>query len=85
VAQAVGYKHDTHLAAQFHRLAAHRGKKRAAVAHSILIIVYHIIRWGTVYTDLGANYFNERKTEAVQHQLVKRLDRLQSYPGNSLG
>jgi transposase len=77
-AQAVGHKHDTHLAAQFHRLAARRGKKRAAVAvaHSILVIVYHVIRRGTVYTDLGANYFDERKTEAIQHQLVKRLQRL---------
>jgi transposase len=77
-AQAVGHKHDSHLAAQFHRLAARRGKKRAAVAvaHSILIIVYHIIRRGTVYTDLGANYFDERKADAVQHQLVNRLERL---------
>jgi len=77
-AQAVGHTHDTHLAAQYHRLAARRGKKRAAVAvaHSILVIVYHVIRWGTVYTDLGANYFDERKADIVQHQLVKRLERL---------
>lgn len=77
-AQAVGHKHDTHLAAQFHRLAARRGKKRAAVAvaHSILVIAYHIIRRGTAYIDLGANYFDERKADAVQHQLVKRLERL---------
>ncbi len=77
-AQAVGHKHDTHLAAQFHRLAARRGKKRAAVAvaHSILVIAFHIIQRGTVYTDLGSNYYDERKTDAVQHQLVKRLERL---------
>lgn len=77
-AQAVGHKHDTHLAAQFHRLAARRGKKRAAVAvaHSILVIAYHVIQRGTVYTDLGTNYFDERKADAVQHQLVKRLERL---------
>lgn len=77
-AQAVGHTHQTHLAAQFHRLAARRGKKRAAVAvaHSILVIVYHIIRRGTVYTDLGANYFDERKADTIQHQLVKRLERL---------
>ncbi len=75
-AQAVGHKHDTHLAAQFHRLAARRGKKRAAVAHSILVMAFHIIQRGTVYTDLGSNYYDERKTDAVQHQLVKRLERL---------
>jgi transposase len=77
-ANAVGHTHDSHLAAQFHRLAARRGKKRAAVAvaHSILVIVYHIIHRGTSYVDLGANYFDQRKTDAVQHQLVKRLERL---------
>lgn len=77
-AQAVGHQHDTHLAAQFHRLAARRGKKRAAVAvaHSILIIVYYIIQRGTVYEDLGGNYFDQRKADAVQSQLVKRLERL---------
>jgi len=77
-ANAVGHQHDTHLAAQFHRLAARRGKKRAAVAvaHSILVIAYHIIRQGTSYVDLGANYLDERKAQAVQSQLVKRLERL---------
>jgi transposase len=77
-ANAVGHTRDSHLAAQFHRLAARRGKKRAAVAvaHSIAVIVYHIIRRGTSYVDLGPNYFDERKADAVQHQLVKRLERL---------
>jgi transposase len=77
-ANAVGHTHDSHLAAQFHRLAARRGKKPAAVAvaHSILVIAYHLIRRGTAYVDLGANYFDQRKADAVQHQLVKRLERL---------
>jgi transposase len=77
-AQAVGHTHDNYLAAQFHRLAARRGKKRAAVAvaHSILVIAYHLIRRGTSYIDLGAAYFDQRKTETVQYQLVKRLERL---------
>lgn len=45
----------TYLAAQYRRLAARRGGKRAliAVAHSILIIAYHILKDGTVYQDLG--------------------------------
>ena len=77
-ANAVGHTRDTHLATQYHRLAARRGKKRAAiaVAHSILVIAYHIIRRGTSYIDLGVNYLDERKAETVQHQLVKRLERL---------
>lgn len=77
-ANAVGHTHNSHLAAQYHRLAARRGKKRAAVAvaHSILVIAYHLIRRGTTYVDLGANYFDERKADSLQHQLVKRLERL---------
>ncbi len=77
-AQAVGRTHSSYLAAQFHRLAARRGKKRAAVAvaHSILVIVYHLIQRGTTYIDLGTNYFDERKADAVQRQLVKRLEKL---------
>jgi hypothetical protein len=77
-AHAVGHTRDTHLATQYHRLAARRGKKKAAiaVAHSILVIAYHIIRRGTSYVDLGVNYLDERKAETVQHQLVKRLEKL---------
>jgi len=77
-AQAVGHTRDNYLAAQFHRLAARRGKKRAAVAvaRSILVIAYNLIRRGTSYVDLGVNYFDQRKADTVQHQLVKRLERL---------
>lgn len=77
-ATAAGRSKDNYLSAQYRRLAARRGKKRAAVAvaHSMLIIAYHIIRDGTAYLDLGANYFDERKTVAVQQQLVRRLENL---------
>jgi len=76
--QAAGRSRDNHLAAQFRRLAARRGKKRAAVAvaHSILVIAYHIIRDGTSYVDLGANYYDERNAELVQQRLIKRLENL---------
>ena len=62
----------------YRRLVGCRGKKRAAVAvaHSIIIIAYRIIRDGTAYLDLGANYFDERKKDAVQQQLVRRLENL---------
>ena len=77
-ANAVGRSKGNYLAARYRRLAARRGKKRAdvAVAHSILIIAYHIIQKGTEYVDLGANYFDERKQEIVQKQLIKRLEKL---------
>jgi transposase len=77
-AQSAGHQKQTYLGAQFARLTTRRGKKRAAmaVAHSILVIAYHIIRDGTVYKDLGPAYFDQRKADIVQDQLVKRLERL---------
>jgi transposase len=77
-AQAVSHTRDNYLAAQFRRLAARRGKKRAAVAvaHSILVIVFHILQRGTVFTDLGFDYFDRIKAQTVERQLVKRLQQL---------
>jgi transposase len=78
-AWAAGRSKNTYLAAQFHRLKARRGAKRAvvAVAHSILVIAYHLLKEeGTVYRDLGPNYFDERSKEATTKRSVKRLERL---------
>ena len=49
----------TYLHAQYHRLARRRGKHKAvvAVAHSVLVIIYHVLRTGCSYADLGADYF----------------------------
>ena len=69
---------DTYLAAQYARLARRRGRKKAlvAVGHSILVIAYHLLTHNECYRDLGGNYFDERKRETVQHNLVSRLQRL---------
>jgi transposase len=68
----------TYLAAQYHRLAARRGAKRAilAVAHSILVIIYHLLRDGTTYQDLGGNYFDQRNAQGVVRRSVHRLQGL---------
>lgn len=68
----------TYLSAQYKRIAARRGAKRAlvAVGHSILIIVYHIIRDGTRYYDLGANYLEQINEERTVKRAVKRLESL---------
>jgi hypothetical protein len=67
-----------YLTAQYHRIAARRGKKRAAVAvgHSILVFAYHVLRHGTPYRGLGSNYFDERDREAVAKRAIRRLERL---------
>lgn len=77
-AHAVSRTKNNYLAAQFRRLAARRGKKRAAVAvaHSILVIAYHILQDGTEYRELGGDYFDKRNKEQLQRSLVKRLEGL---------
>ena len=69
---------NKYLKSHYHRVAAHRGKKKAlvAVGHSILIISYHLLTRGQDYSDLGTNYFDERDRTAVQHRCVKRLEKL---------
>jgi transposase len=69
---------DTYLAAQYRRLAARRGAKRAliALAHTLLVIIYHLLRDGTEYRELGANYHDERHREATVRRAVRRLQRL---------
>ena len=78
VAQAAGRAKRTYVGAQYQRLAARRGKKKAivAVAHTILVIAYHLLRRGTMYDDLGNRYFDERDRKAVEHRLVHRLQGL---------
>jgi transposase len=77
-AHTVGRSQDTYLGSQFRRLAARRGKKRAAVAvaHTILVIAYHLLKRGTIYQQLGSDYFDQRNAQHLQRQLVNRLERL---------
>lgn len=71
-------KRNSYVGAQYHRLAARRGKKRAlvAVAHALLTSAYHMLKRGVDYQDLGPNYFDDRDRQAVKRALVKRLERL---------
>jgi transposase len=68
-------KKDSYLQAQFHRINARRGPKKAimAVAASMLTAVYHMLKDGTMYQDLGRNYFDRRSTEKQKKNLIKRL------------
>ena len=79
-AHAGARKKDTSVGAQYRRLAARRGRSRAAVAvgHTILMIAYHLLRDGTDYHDLGPRYFDERDRRAAERRLVHRLESLGS-------
>jgi len=77
-AHAAARSRGTYLSAQFHRIAARRGKKRAvfAVAHSILRALYYMLSRRQEYKDLGDDYFDKRKPERTTQQLVSRLNSL---------
>ena len=68
----------TYLGAQYHRLARRIGSNRAsmAVAHSIAVILYSIIRTRKPYVDLGHNYFEKRDRDAITRRAVRQLERL---------
>jgi transposase len=77
-AQAASRARNSYLAAQYRRLAARRGRKRAAVAvaHTILTIAYALLRHPGAYQDLGPHYFDERDRQAVERRCVRRLEAL---------
>jgi transposase len=68
----------TYLSALYHRLAGRRGKKKAivAVAHAMLVIVFHIIERKQPYQELGADYFDKQNPETTAKRLAKRIERL---------
>ncbi|HEY7357922.1 MAG TPA: IS110 family transposase [Ktedonobacterales bacterium] len=78
VAWSLSRMRTNYLAAQYHRLARRLGKKKAsvAVAHSLLVIIYHILRTKQPYTDLGVDYFDRLDAERIQRQHVHRLEQL---------
>jgi len=77
-AKAASRKKNTYLSAQYHRIAARRGKNKAAVAvgHTILYLIHILLTRKQEYVDLGFNYFDERKKEIVIKNSVKRLESL---------
>ena len=64
--------------AQFERIRAHRGGKRAyvAVAHSMLIAIYHILKEGVLFKDLGSNYYTQFNKERKINTYLKKLKAL---------
>ena len=69
---------DSYLQAQFHRLRARRGAKKAilAVASSMLTAAYHMLKKGIEYQDLGPSHFTRRDREKIILRLVRRINDL---------
>ncbi|GAC1366004.1 MAG: IS110 family transposase [Ktedonobacteraceae bacterium] len=77
-AHVVGRQKQGYLAAQYRRISSHRGKKRAAlaVAHSILVIIYHLLKKRCVYEEKGGSFFEEQDQAHAQDRLVRRLTQM---------
>ena len=69
---------DSYLQAQFHRLRARRGAKKAivAVAASMLTAAYHMLKNGVEYRDLGAEHFARHDRSKAIQRLIRRLSDL---------
>jgi len=77
-AHAASHCKNSYLSAQYHRLAFRRGKKRAAVAlaHTLLIIAYHLLAQEEEYQELGGTYFDDLDREQKEKRLVRQLEKL---------
>lgn len=77
-AHAASHSKNTYLSALYHRIKARGGAKQAlvAVAHAILVAIYHMLDRASSYQDLGGTYFDEHDRKAVEKRLVRRLEKL---------
>ena len=77
-AWAAARRKASYLQAQFHRIRARRGAKKAigAVAASILTAAYHMLKHGALYEDLGPAHFDKRAQAKQVHRLIDRLRNL---------
>jgi transposase len=77
-AWAASRKKDSYLRAQFQRLRARRGPKKAicAVAASMLTAIWHILRDGTFWHDLGPHHFHRRSPEQQANHLARQIAKL---------
>ncbi len=78
VVWVISHTKENYLSAQYHRLARRIGAKRAivAVSHSVLTIIYHLLRTGQDYHDLGPHFFETLDTTRQRDTAVRRLEAL---------
>lgn len=77
-AWAASHSRGSYLGAQYRRISKRRGPKRAAiaVAHSILVIAFHILRDEVRFKDLGADYFDRMNSTQAKRYHLRRLQEL---------
>jgi len=77
-AHSASHQKNCYLAEQYRRIAKRRGSKRAAiaVAHSILVMIYYLLRNQTTYQEKGETFFEEQERQGAEKRLVRQLTRL---------
>jgi transposase len=77
-AKAASRTRNTYLAAQYQRLRVRRGANKAttAIAHSMLVAVWHMLQTGELYNDPGPDYYSRRDPERTTRRLIAQLERL---------
>lgn len=77
-AWAASHTKNTYLSAQYHRLVRRLGKKKAliAVAHSMLVIIYHILSRKEHFHELGGDYFDCQNQQKLRQHFIRRLESL---------
>ncbi len=78
LAWVVAHTKGTYLSAFYHRVARRRGKKRAilAVAHKLLVIIYHVLKTKKPYNELGEAYFDQLERVHIERRSIRRLEQL---------
>ena len=78
IAATIARSPGTYLHAFYHRIARRRGKPRAmlAVAHSLLVSIYHMLRDQVPYQDLGPDYLDHLQAHRLERHHVRRLEAL---------
>ncbi len=71
-------KKNCYLSSQFFRLVKRLGRKKAlvAVAHSLLVIIFHVLQNDQTYTELGGDYFDRQHVEQQREYYLRRLQML---------
>ena len=77
-AKAASRTRDTYFSAQYHRIAARRGANKAtvAVAHSMLVIIYSMLKNHLPYQEMGSDYFAKINAKAIKSRAIKQLEML---------
>lgn len=85
-AKAARTSKDSYFSAQYQRIAARRGKNRAtvAVAHSMLIAIYHVLKNNVPFHDLGSDYYDTFNREHKIKSYLKRLQALGWQPDTDM-